>query len=95
MIIITMDTIIIIMTVNQAMVVTAVCVQFLTSGYGIGFSAPSLGQVVRQNNEEDVDDDNNIHFEDRVEEDDDQDDGGNDDDDDDQWLQHRLFSSES
>ena len=27
------------------MVVTAVCVQFLTSGYGIGFSAPSLGQV--------------------------------------------------
>jgi len=30
---------------RQAMVVTAVCIQFLTSGYGIGFSAPSLGQV--------------------------------------------------
>ena len=30
---------------DQAMVVTAVCIQFLTSGYGIGFSAPSLGQV--------------------------------------------------
>ena len=32
--------------VNQAMVVTAICVQFLISGYGIGFSAPSLGQVL-------------------------------------------------
>ena len=39
------------------MVVTAVCVQFLTSGYGIGFSAPSLGQVKIYDDHDGDDDD--------------------------------------
>ena len=45
------------------MVVTAVCVQFLNQGYGMGFSAPSLGQVkifYNHSDDHDGDDDGDL-----------------------------------
>ena len=44
------------------MVVTAVCVQFLNQGYGMGFSAPSLGQVKIFDNHGDDHDDLIVYF---------------------------------
>ena len=44
------------------MVVTAVCVQFLNQGFGMGFSAPSLGQVkIFDNHGDDHDGDDHHH----------------------------------